>query len=66
MPSGRLLARVFAVAFAVGSPSPLSRRGGAPDPEHVAELAMRLTNEFRAQEGRHAVAVNAKLLAAAS
>ena len=65
MPSGRLLARVLAVAFAAAAVPAFAQRG-APDPEHVAELAMRLTNEFRAQEGGHAVAVNAKLLAAAS
>ena len=37
----------------------------SPDPEQVAALAVQLTNEFRSQEGKQAVVVNAKLLAAA-
>jgi uncharacterized protein YkwD len=36
-----------------------------PDPARVAELAVHLTNEFRAQEGRKKVAPNGRLLAAA-
>lgn len=37
----------------------------APDPEEVAGLVVRMTNEFRAQEGRGRVEVNARLTEAA-
>ena len=38
---------------------------GSPDPDEVTELVVRLTNEFRVQEGRKEVVVNGQLLAAA-
>lgn len=44
---------------------PVFAQQGSPDPEQVAGLAVRLTNEFRAQEGRQEVVVNERLLAAA-
>ena len=38
---------------------------GPPDTDQVTELVVRLTNEFRMQEGRKEAALNARLLAAA-
>lgn len=38
---------------------------GSPDPKAVADLAVQLTNQFRAQEGRHDVSVNGRLLGTA-
>ena len=60
MLSGGLLAAALAVAA-----QPSFAQRGEPEPEQVADLAVRLTNEFRTREGRQAVAVNAKLLDAA-
>jgi cysteine-rich secretory family protein len=44
---------------------PCFAQRGSPDPEQVAELAVRLTNEFRGTESRKGVVVNARLLGAA-
>jgi len=62
--SNRLLVFLIAVALAAaGAPAFSQQR--APDPGEVAERAVGLTNDFRAQEGRRKVVVNEKLRAAA-
>ena len=55
----------FLLALPFVAAAPAVAQHGSPDPEEVAELAVRLTNEFRAQEGRQRVASNARLLDAA-
>ncbi len=61
---GRRLLFLLALPLAVVT-GPAFAQQGSPDAEQVAGLAVRLTNEFRMQEGRKEVVVNAQLLAAA-
>ena len=58
------LVLLLALPFAVGCAT-VSAQERAPDPGQAAELAVRLSNEFRAEEKRREVVPNARLLAAA-
>ena len=60
----RLRAFLLALPFAVAG-MPVFAQHGAPDPKQVADLAVRLTNQFRTQEGKQAVVGNTKLEATA-
>jgi len=58
------LCLLFGLCLSLIARTSLAEQQGEPSPEQVARLVIALTNEFRAQEGRGKVEVNARLMEA--